>query len=142
MKCPRDGTELQTVEILDLELDKCHTCDGMWFDHRELDRIRDAQVEGVEEVIERKYGDPEVETGEVAGHMRCPRCGEDTRLIRRHYTYTKPVEVDYCPKCYGFWLDDGELDAIVGERTSLGQIRDPGPLKRFAQAMAKLLGRD
>ena len=27
------------------------------------------------------------------------------------------VEIDYCPKCRGVWLDRGELDKII-ERTS------------------------
>ena len=29
------------------------------------------------------------------------------------------VEIDYCPKCRGVWLDRGELDKIV-ERTGVG----------------------
>jgi Zn-finger nucleic acid-binding protein len=27
------------------------------------------------------------------------------------------IEIDYCPKCRGIWLDRGELDKII-ERTS------------------------
>jgi Zn-finger nucleic acid-binding protein len=141
MRCPKDGTALQPVEILGLELDKCHQCDGMWFDRGELERIRDAKVPDIEEAIEEKYGDPAFEQGDVAGHMRCPRCGDDVRLVRRSYTYTQPVKVDYCTACFGFWLDDGELNAIAGEKASLEKIKDPGPLKGFLQAMAKLIGR-
>ena len=141
MKCPRDGTALQRVEALGLELDKCHRCDGIWFDHGELQRLRDAGAADVEEAIEEKYGDPDFEAGSVEHHMRCPRCGEDTRLTRRHYTYTKPVVVDYCAACYGFWLDDGELNAIIGEKATLEKIKDPGPLHAFVGAMARLFGR-
>jgi len=117
MKCPRDGTELAKVEILGLELDKCHKCDGLWFDRGELERVRDAEVPEIEEVLEDKYGDPEVKEGEVEGYMRCPRCG--ARLQRQHYTYVRPVRVDRCEKCLGFWLDDTELDAVVGEKREL-----------------------
>lgn len=39
MKCPCDDTVLQRVEALGLELDKCHKCDGIWFDHGELNAI-------------------------------------------------------------------------------------------------------
>ena len=141
MKCPRDGTELQRVEILGLELDKCHKCDGIWFDHGELKRLRDANVPGVEEVIERKYGDPDYEEGAVEAHMRCPRCGGDTRLMRHQYTYVNPVVVDRCMKCHGLWLDDGELDAIIGEKKKLDEIKDPGRLEAFLGAMGKLFGR-
>ena len=141
MKCPKDGTKLERVEILGLELDKCHRCDGLWFDRGELERIRDAKVPDVEEVLERKYGDPDYEEGTVAGHMRCPRCGEDARLMRHQYTYTEPVAVDRCMSCYGIWLDDGELNAIIGEKKTIDQIKDPGRLQGFLQAMGRLIGR-
>jgi len=117
MKCPRDGTELEKVEILGLELDKCHKCDGIWFDRGELERIREAPQADLEEVLEVKYGDPKYKEAPVAGYMRCPRCG--ARLQQQRYTYLNPVKVDRCEKCLGFWLDDTELDAIVKEKQTL-----------------------
>ena len=33
------------------------------------------------------------------------------------------IEIDYCPKCRGVWLDRGELDKII-ERSSQGQSAD------------------
>jgi uncharacterized protein len=43
----------------------------------------------------------------------CPTC--DTVL---QTTERKGIEIDYCPKCRGAWLDRGELDRIV-ERSVL-----------------------
>ena len=40
--------------------------------------------------------------------MNCPRCNED--LIQEHRS---GVEVDYCPRCKGVWLDRGELEKIA-----------------------------
>jgi len=40
--------------------------------------------------------------------MKCPI--EDTELMM---TERSNVEIDYCPKCRGVWLDRGELDKIV-----------------------------
>ena len=117
MKCPRDGTVLAKVEILGLEIDKCHKCDGIWFDRGELERIRDAAVPDIEEALERKYGDPKFQQDRVEGYMRCPRCGG--RLQAQHYTYVRAVRIDRCEKCLGFWVDDTELDAIVGEKKGL-----------------------
>ncbi|MFO7899292.1 MAG: zf-TFIIB domain-containing protein [Planctomycetota bacterium] len=139
MKCPRDGTELSKVEVLGLELDKCHHCDGIWFDRGELERIRDAGVEGVEEVLERKYGDPATEKGEVEGYMRCPRCG-DARLQRQHYTYANPVKIDRCERCHGVWVDDTELDAIVGEKKNLDEQENN--LKGFLGSLADMFERE
>ncbi len=40
--------------------------------------------------------------------MQCPKCNEPLALAKRH-----GVEIDYCPKCRGVWLDRGELDKII-----------------------------
>ena len=43
--------------------------------------------------------------------MQCPIDGHDLVMTER-----SGVEIDYCPKCRGVWLDRGELDKIL-ERT-------------------------
>jgi len=40
--------------------------------------------------------------------MKCPNCDETLVMADR-----QGVEIDYCPKCRGVWLDKGELDKIV-----------------------------
>ena len=40
--------------------------------------------------------------------MPCPRCRVDLVMTER-----MGVEIDYCPKCRGVWLDRGELDKII-----------------------------
>ncbi len=40
--------------------------------------------------------------------MKCPIDGEMLVMSER-----SGVEVDYCPKCRGVWLDRGELDKII-----------------------------
>ncbi|MBX3118904.1 MAG: zf-TFIIB domain-containing protein [Fimbriimonadaceae bacterium] len=40
--------------------------------------------------------------------MTCPTCNTDLLLSER-----KGIEIDYCPKCRGVWLDRGELDKII-----------------------------
>jgi Zn-finger nucleic acid-binding protein len=129
MKCPRDGTVLQPVHALNVELDKCHKCDGIWFDKGELEKLRDSGVTDLEEAIETKYGDPAYEQNSVEGYMRCPRC--DGRLFSHSYTYVVPVKVDTCQKCLGMWLDDGELDKIVGQKKGLDDAAASGTLRKF-----------
>lgn len=41
--------------------------------------------------------------------MKCPVC-PDTDLVMSD---RQGVEIDYCPRCRGVWLDRGELDKIV-----------------------------
>ncbi len=42
--------------------------------------------------------------------MKCPVCTSPVDLVM---TERQGVEIDYCPKCRGVWLDRGELDKIV-----------------------------
>jgi Zn-finger nucleic acid-binding protein len=129
MKCPRDGTELQPVLLLGIELDKCHKCDGLWCDYGELEKLEEFGETDLEEIIEEKYGDPEYREDQVDGYMRCPRC--DGRLLEHVYTYVVPVNVDTCQSCYGVWLDDGELDKITGQKKGLDEATTSGKLMEF-----------
>ena len=40
--------------------------------------------------------------------MQCPNDGTELVMTERN-----GVEIDYCPKCRGVWLDRGELDKII-----------------------------
>ncbi len=120
MKCPRDGTELERVDVIGVDLDKCHQCDGIWLDYGELEALRALKIEHVEEVLEQKYGNPPVKPHQVEAYMRCPRC-EDGRLSSHHISYFVPVRVDRCQTCHGIWLDDTELDALLADRKKMDQ---------------------
>ena len=49
--------------------------------------------------------------------MKCPNCNETLVMAER-----QGVEIDYCPKCRGVWLDKGELDKII-EKSADNEIR-------------------
>jgi Zn-finger nucleic acid-binding protein len=40
--------------------------------------------------------------------MKCPACQVDLVMSER-----QSIEIDYCAKCRGVWLDRGELDEII-----------------------------
>ena len=40
--------------------------------------------------------------------MKCPVCNQDLVMSDR-----QGIEIDYCSKCRGVWLDRGELDKII-----------------------------
>lgn len=40
--------------------------------------------------------------------MNCPSCSTVLNITER-----RGIEVDYCPKCRGVWLDRGELDKLL-----------------------------
>ena len=137
MICPLDGTELQKVHIMNVALDKCHKCDGIWFDKGELDIIRDSCVENVEEVLEKKYGDPSYTESQTEGYMKCPAC--NGKLHRHNYSYVSPVHIDSCSSCYGKWLDDGELNKIVGQKKELDEEFSPSRMKNLFSFLRSIL---
>ncbi|MGE0584399.1 MAG: zf-TFIIB domain-containing protein [Flavobacteriaceae bacterium] len=51
--------------------------------------------------------------------MKCPVDDEQLAMTERN-----GVEIDYCPKCRGVWLDRGELDKII-ERSAQAQPDRP-----------------
>ena len=53
--------------------------------------------------------------------MKCPTDGSDLVMSDR-----QGIEIDYCPKCRGVWLDRGELDKII-ERTAPTAAPAPAP---------------
>lgn len=52
--------------------------------------------------------------------MRCPVDNETLVMADRG-----GVEIDYCPKCRGVWLDRGELDKIIERSAALNAAPPP-----------------
>lgn len=50
--------------------------------------------------------------------MLCPSCQNERRISER-----QGIEINYCLKCRGTWLDHGELDKLL-ERAERGSSRD------------------
>lgn len=49
--------------------------------------------------------------------MKCPICEVDLQMTER-----QGVEIDYCPKCRGVWMDRGELDKIIEKSAASNPI--------------------
>lgn len=54
--------------------------------------------------------------------MRCPVDNETLVMADRG-----GVEIDYCPKCRGVWLDRGELDKIIERSLGAAPVASPEP---------------
>jgi len=54
--------------------------------------------------------------------MNCPICNVALVMAERH-----GVEIDYCPKCRGIWLDRGELDKIIERVEQQSAAKAPAP---------------
>lgn len=56
--------------------------------------------------------------------MKCPIDDSDLVMSER-----QGIEIDYCPKCRGVWLDRGELDKLI-ERASPVEPARPAPVQQ------------
>jgi uncharacterized protein len=61
--------------------------------------------------------------------MRCPVDGETLVMTERY-----GIEIDYCPKCRGVWLDRGELDKMIDR--ALAEMDGTRPPARSTAAPA------
>jgi Zn-finger nucleic acid-binding protein len=66
----------------------------------------------------------------AAAGMLCPACKVDLVMSER-----QGVEIDYCPRCRGVWLDRGELDKIIERAAAeLAPPAQPQPPKAQPQS--------
>lgn len=55
--------------------------------------------------------------------MSCPTCQVALVMSER-----QGIEIDYCPRCRGIWLDRGELDKILERSASYQQPDSSAPV--------------
>ena len=52
--------------------------------------------------------------------MQCPQCSQSPLVISER----QDVEIDYCARCRGVWLDRGELDKLIERSADMPRPRD------------------
>lgn len=104
MQCPKCLGTLQQVVYAGIEIDRCVTCKGIWFDSLEAEQLK--TIEGSESL---DIGDPATgsEFNTIAGEVDCPRC--QAKMIRIVDIDQHLVWYEKCPSCQGVWLDAGEF---------------------------------
>ncbi len=110
MKCPACDNALQEVRVNGITVDVCAGgCAGIWFDNFELQKMDESHEAAGERLLELERND-----SVAVNHQQrraCPRC-DDQVMMRHFFSVKRVVEVDECPCCGGFWLDQGELGTI------------------------------
>ena len=98
--CPRCNSPMAILTKMNIELDACPQCKGIWFDKNELDKITGglSSFEGL------------IYTAKSLGRkLACPECGK-----KMTFATVEGITVDFCQDCAGVWLDAGELSAVGG----------------------------
>lgn len=114
MNCPTCSSLLSEVTIDNIQLDVCtEGCGGIWFDRFELQKMDEPHEYTDENLIE-LLSTTNISKSTESQRRNCPKCS-DMVMMQHFYSVKRQVEVDHCPKCAGYWLDEGELFKIRNE---------------------------
>lgn len=106
-----------------VELDRCTFCNGLWFDGGELEQVLGKRPPA--------KLDPQLQTS-----RKCAACSLPMRAAE-----VGGLRVEFCEKCHGVFLDDGELRAINGGQQVRIQVADTkAPARPDAQVKDDVMG--
>ncbi len=122
MKCPKCESELETIKFEEIEVERCVSCRGLWFDMLEKEDL--LKIEGSESI---DIGDAQV--GEEYSKMRdidCPACAEPMiPMVDKDQFH---IKYESCPICYGTFFDAGEFR----------DLKEHSVLERFVEMLKTL----
>ncbi len=142
--CPDCHTPLTTHKltgISNLYIDKCDSCEGIFFDFGELETLlkKETVYLGYKDIrLQESLQNNPLKTDTTIRYKNCPVCNK--KMHRLNYQKRSGIIIDKCAE-HGFWLDAGELRRII-EWASLEGVRDFSPeikvtLKEIRPAQTK-----
>ena len=106
MKCPVCKEPMIILELDEVEIDYCTSCDGIWLDAGELDLLIEDEKER-EMLLSSFHKDAE----HPEKPYKCPICRK--KMDKVHVGENKDVLIDKCPDNDGLWFDKGELKELL-----------------------------
>lgn len=99
LHCPDCNVPMAQYTCQNIIVDKCNSCDGIWFDHTKFGVFKRALDSFDLSIIKKIYHPPEPYGYYVSG---CPRC--HCALYDLNYSYNSGVKIKKCDECRGLWL--------------------------------------
>ena len=109
MKCPQDKTKLEMLTRHDVDVERCPSCNGLWFPQDNLRRLKDEEDPFLRWVDIDPWEDAEKFRLSSSGRV-CPVDG--LPMYRVAYDGSDVV-IDVCAERHGVWLDEGEFRALL-----------------------------
>lgn len=104
MNCPKCNAAMGAVKFKDVEVDRCSSCEGLWFDlleHEDLKKLKGAA--GAVDTGQASLG----ERMDATRRIDCPKC--HTRMISVHVPDQPHIVIETCTVCDGVFMDAGEF---------------------------------
>jgi len=103
MRCPKCRADMEQIIIDGIEVDRCSSCNGLWFDDGELGKLRHKEAAAALDIGDIKTG----KNHNRIENYRCPRCaGQMERLVDPGQPH---IWFEQCESCRGSFFDAGEL---------------------------------
>jgi len=115
MNCPKCSAEMETVAFKDVEVERCTSCGGLWFDMLEHEDL--SKLKGAAEAID--TGD--AAKGREMDELRvatCPKC--HARMLSVHVPDQPHIVYEQCQICNGIFMDAGEFKDF--SKVTLGEF--------------------
>lgn len=103
MKCPNCTGALKPINYKGVNVDKCDSCHGIWFDFSEIDQLEDTEFafDNLKNTMITRV---------KSGDQKCAKC---QATMQKFYYRWEELELEVCPSNHGFWLDAGEEEKLL-----------------------------
>ena len=103
MRCPKCRSDMEQIVYEGTEIDRCTTCEGLWFDAGEIEALRGKEAAAALDTGSAAVG----RKSNALDSYQCPRCsGAMVRVVDARQPH---VWFETCSSCKGSFLDAGEL---------------------------------
>lgn len=104
--CIKCDESLEVHEVLDVEVDLCPGCGGMWLDAGEIKKLAQTPADALEQVA--KIDKSKKGKSADVIDTPCPACNGKLMIA----TFG-PTSIEHCSACGGVFLDRGELEKAM-----------------------------
>ena len=104
MKCPRCSVDLVPAVRHKIAVQSCPSCNGMWFECKELEQLEDEVFDFGE------HAKGTLVPSSTPTALKCPVCAAPLgRFAYRFYA----LEMEFCEHGHGYWLEADEDSRVL-----------------------------
>jgi Zn-finger nucleic acid-binding protein len=114
--CPSCKKTMEIVNVEGLDIDRCPSCGGLFFDNFEIQKVEKKLAIKSHELLEND-AKREFRNRPESPKLPCPKC-EGIIMLRKSRSTRAVAAIEVCGKCGGIWAEAGVLSEIHAEENS------------------------
>jgi len=109
MNCPKCFAEMEITSFKELEIDRCTSCKGLWFQPEELEVLRN-ETWMADYILDEGKAKVGKQFNQIRD-IRCPQCNAE--MEQKSDPDQPHVVYECCPQGHGVFLDAGEFTDLM-----------------------------